>query len=191
MSTFTFGTRLTTSSYEASPFATKVKNMLTLKRIPHKRVTVRSHGKLMHYNGHPMPCLQVTSILPRPELADVLGIKYRRIPVLAIGNDVYCDSSIIASVLERRFPASQGYGTLFPRRKGGGNPDIGVAKAIAMFWTDRAMFPLVADCLPYEKFEATFVRDRDSVSPGYSSTSEVCRTDIVCSGWVLPSISKG
>ncbi len=84
--------------------------------------------------------------------------------MLAIGNDVYCDSSIIASVLERRFPPSQGYGTLFPVRKGGGGSDVGVSKAIAMFWTDRTMFPLAADCLPYDKFEEKFVKDRSSVS---------------------------
>ena len=40
--------------------------------------------------------------LPRPEVMDMLGIKYRRIPILAIGNDVYCDTSLIASALERR-----------------------------------------------------------------------------------------
>lgn len=101
---------------------------------------------------------------PRPELADVLGVHYRRIPVLAIGNDVYCDSSIIASVLERRFPPSQGFGTLFPLRKNGGGPDIGVSKALAMFWTDRIVFPLVADCLPYDKFDENFVKDRGAVS---------------------------
>ena len=70
--------------------------------------------------------------LPRPDLADRLGVTYRRIPVLAIGKDVYCDSSLIASVLERRFPASEGFGTLFPKRNGGGKADTGIIKAFSM-----------------------------------------------------------
>lgn len=42
-------------------------------------------------------------VLPRPDL-EALGIKYRRIPVLAIGRDVFCDSRLILDVLERLFP---------------------------------------------------------------------------------------
>jgi glutathione S-transferase len=56
--------------------------------------------------------------MPRPELSSALGVSYRRIPVLAIGNDVYCDTSLIASALERNFPPEQGYGTLYPNVKG-------------------------------------------------------------------------
>lgn len=42
-------------------------------------------------------------VLPRPDL-EALGITYRRIPIMAIGRDVYCDSSLIIDVLEERFP---------------------------------------------------------------------------------------
>lgn len=75
--------------YELSPFSHKVKNILLLKKIPFSTV-------------------KVNYMLPRPEIND-LGIGYRRIPVLAIDNDVYCDTSLIVSVLEKRFPASSGY----------------------------------------------------------------------------------
>ncbi|KAI0796853.1 hypothetical protein C8Q75DRAFT_802526 [Abortiporus biennis] len=127
--------------YDASPFATKVKNMLTVKRIPHKRVAVGM-------------------TLPRPDLSELLGVSYRRIPILAIGNDVYCDSSLIAAALERRFPSSEGHGTLFPPRKGSDKVDTGLIKLLAMFWTDRALFPLAAANLPYEKFDKSFLDDR-------------------------------
>ncbi|TCD70432.1 hypothetical protein EIP91_003513 [Steccherinum ochraceum] len=127
--------------YDASPFATKVKNMLLAKRIPHKRVNV-------------------TMIMPRPALSEQLGITYRKIPVLAIGNDVYCDTSLIATALERRFPASEGYGTLFPPRKGSDKADTGVAMAVMMYWMDRVMFPLAANSLPYHKYDAEFLKDR-------------------------------
>ncbi|KAI0368075.1 hypothetical protein BV20DRAFT_999229 [Pilatotrama ljubarskyi] len=129
--------------YDASPFATKVKNLLAVKRIPHLRV-------------------EVSMTLPRPDLADRLGVTYRRIPILAIGKDVYCDSSLIATVLERRFPPSEGYGTLFPARKGGGKADTGMIKALSMTYADRALFPLAAENLPYNKFAPEFVNDRSA-----------------------------
>jgi len=44
--------------------------------------------------------------LPRPDL-NALGIKYRRVPVLAIDRDLYLDSRCIIHRLEELFPASQ------------------------------------------------------------------------------------
>ncbi|OAL22394.1 hypothetical protein AYO20_11180 [Fonsecaea nubica] len=41
-------------------------------------------------------------VMPRPDLS-VLGVKYRRIPVMTIGRDVYCDSRIILRKLEELF----------------------------------------------------------------------------------------
>lgn len=92
-----------------------------------------------------------------------MGITYRRIPVVAIGNDVYCDSSLIASALERRFPKSKGYPTLFPARKGGGSTDTGLVKAFSMYYGDRAVFASADLCLPYQKFPDAFVKDRGDV----------------------------
>ena len=102
--------------------------------------------------------------LPRPELSETMGITYRRIPILAIGRDVYADTSLIASTLERRYPASAGYGALFPPRKGGGLSDTGVVKTLAMYYIDRAVFPLAASSMPYSKFSEAFVKDRADVS---------------------------
>ena len=101
--------------------------------------------------------------LPRPDLADRLGVKYRRIPVLSIGNDVYCDSSLIASVLERNFTPEQGFGTIFPKRKGGGTADTGIIKAFAMSYADRALGTLGSQTLPYHKFKPEFLNDRSNV----------------------------
>ncbi|KAK3065158.1 hypothetical protein LTS18_008016 [Coniosporium uncinatum] len=47
-------------------------------------------------------CIQPNP-LPRPDLEE-LGIKYRRIPLMAIGRDVYCDSRLIFHKLEELFP---------------------------------------------------------------------------------------
>jgi glutathione S-transferase len=41
--------------------------------------------------------------MPRPDLG-ALGVKYRRIPVMAIGRDIYCDSRIILHKLEELLP---------------------------------------------------------------------------------------
>ena len=101
--------------------------------------------------------------LPRPDLAERFGLTYRRIPVLAVGKDLYCDSSLMAAVLERRFPASEGFQTLFPRRKGSDKSDTGIVKALSMTYSDRALFYLGSQLLPYHKFKGDFLDDRSKV----------------------------
>ncbi|KAI4258780.1 MAG: hypothetical protein LQ352_001089 [Teloschistes flavicans] len=41
--------------------------------------------------------------LPREDI-DALGVKYRRIPIMSIGRDIYCDTRLILRKLEERFP---------------------------------------------------------------------------------------
>ncbi|OSX60114.1 hypothetical protein POSPLADRAFT_1058293 [Postia placenta MAD-698-R-SB12] len=134
--------------YDLSPYAAKIKDVLALKKIPHKRV-------------------EVSWIPPRPELSEILGIPYRRIPVLTIGNDVYCDSNMIALALERRFPASEGYGTLFPPRRGTNKVDQGIMKAFSVFFIDNAVFHGATDHIPYERLTPEFIVDRSSFRGHY------------------------
>ncbi|KAJ7781269.1 hypothetical protein B0H16DRAFT_1497701 [Mycena metata] len=72
--------------------------------------------------------------------------------------------SLIASALERRFPTAQGYGTLFPNRKHGGDADTGLIKAFAKHWADTILFPLAPALLPWEKFPPAFIKDRSTLS---------------------------
>ncbi|CCL98447.1 uncharacterized protein FIBRA_00445 [Fibroporia radiculosa] len=133
--------------YEASPFAKKVQSLLALKGVPYTRVLV-------------------LNIPPRPALSTLLGITYRRVPVLAIGSDIYCDSAAIASALERRFPAAP---TLYPFRVGVGKTapiaeevvktDTAVVRALA-FWAEGQVFPTVQDHMPYESLPAEWIHDR-------------------------------
>lgn len=107
-------------------------------------------------------------ILPRPELSDLLGITYRRIPVLAIGNDVYCDTSLIATALERRFPATKGYsksarGTIFPRRNATGKTDKELIRTYTKYYLEGELFPPATNHLPYERLPANFLQDRAQV----------------------------
>lgn len=115
--------------------------------------------------------------LPRPELSETMGITYRRIPILAIGKDVYADTGLIASTLERRYPASAGYGTLFPQRKGGRSSDTGLAKTLVMYYFDRAIFPLAAFSLPFQKFPEAFLKDRADVGCLYNLVDGLCSDD--------------
>ena len=67
-------------------------------------------------------------IMPKPQLVALTG-GYRKIPVMQIGADVYCDTQIIIRELERRFPSP----TLFP------SGNSGVPWALGL-WTDRTFF---------------------------------------------------
>ena len=49
---------------------------------------------LLTASGVPFDRVDQPAVLPRKDL-EALGITYRRIPVFAVGKDVYCDSSLI------------------------------------------------------------------------------------------------
>jgi len=70
--------------YNESPYAEKVRVMLG-----HKGLRWRS--------------VKVPRIAPKPDLVALTG-GYRKVPVLQIGADVYCDTSLIAEVLQARHP---------------------------------------------------------------------------------------
>ncbi|MBC8048876.1 MAG: glutathione S-transferase N-terminal domain-containing protein [Chitinophagales bacterium] len=76
--------------YPQSPVAEKVRTGLGLKKLSWQSV---EHNRLPD----------------RPELFAMTG-GYRRIPVMQIGADLYCDTQCILRELERRFPTP----TFFP-----------------------------------------------------------------------------
>jgi len=104
----------------------------------------------------------VPMTLPRPEVIELLGIGYRRIPLLAIGNDVYCDTTLIVPQLEKRVPPSAEYTSVFPPRKDGGKVDSGIIKAFAMSYGDRTLFPMGGAILPYARLGKKFLEDRSA-----------------------------
>ena len=77
--------------YDISPFTEKIRLVLGHKRLSWASVI------------QPM-------VMPKPELTPLTG-GYRRIPVLQIGADVYCDTNLIAAELERRHPEP----TIYPQ----------------------------------------------------------------------------
>lgn len=70
--------------YPVSPFAEKVRAMLGYKKLAWQSVVI------------PM-------IMPKPDLVALTG-GYRRTPVLQTGADIWCDTALIARVLERLAP---------------------------------------------------------------------------------------
>ncbi len=122
--------------YDSSPFSEKVRVCLGIKKLAWAAV------------DQPV-------IMPKPELVALTG-GYRRIPVMQIGADIYCDSQLIVRELERRFPEP----TLFP------NGDHGLAYANAI-WSDRAVFQAAVAIIfggLGDKVPAAFVKDRKALS---------------------------
>ena len=95
--------------YPTSPFAEKIRLVMGRKQLTWKSVFI------------PM-------IMPKPDLTALTG-GYRRTPVLQIGADIYCDTSLICDVLEHRVPTP----TLYPEAV------KGAARIVAQ-WADGALF---------------------------------------------------
>ena len=95
---------------------------------------------------------------PRPDLA-ALGVKYRRIPVMAIGRDIYTDSRLILEKLETRFPD----GAI-----GASQPDQKAVEKLLERWTvDGGVFSratqLIPTTMPLLK-DPKFTKDREDFS---------------------------
>ena len=100
--------------YDSSPFSEKVRLMLGFKRLPWTSV-------------------QVPRIMPKPDVVALTG-GHRRTPFLQIGADIWCDSALIAKVLEERMPTP----SLFPA-------SAPLAPLLAQ-WADSTLFWTV---IPY------------------------------------------
>jgi len=94
--------------YPMSPFAEKVRLMLGYKQLPWRSVII-------------------PPVMPKPDVVALTG-GYRRTPILQIGADVYCDTALIARVLEARQPQP----TLYPAT-------APLAVALAQ-WADGMLF---------------------------------------------------
>lgn len=71
--------------YDMSPFAEKIRLSLGLKGLAWRSV-------------------QTPMVLPKPDHFELTG-GYRRVPVLQVGADIYCDTHLISRVLDRIHPS--------------------------------------------------------------------------------------
>lgn len=122
--------------YDTSPFSEKVRICLGIKDLAWSAV-------------------DQPTIMPKPDLTPLTG-GYRRIPVLQIGADIYCDSQLIARELERRFPQKP----LYPAGA------QGLVNAVEQ-WSDRAVFqsavPAIFGSIG-DRVDPAFVKDREALS---------------------------
>ena len=126
--------------YPLSLFAEKVRRILAYKKIPWRAVE------------QPM-------MVPKPDLTALTG-GYRRIPVLQIGADVYCDTALIARRLERLRPDP----SCMPAGQDG-------AAAMIEDWADhrfafQCTSPVIAEILP--ELPPGIIEDRARMFPGFS-----------------------
>lgn len=101
-------------------------------------------------------------IMPRPDVAK-LGIKYRRIPLMSIGRDVYLDTRLILQKLES-FPASA------PRLGAAENTEQrAIERLLEIFNVDGGVFAWAASLLPRELpvfKDPNFLKDRADFMSG-------------------------
>lgn len=124
--------------YDLSPFSEKIRLALGYKGLAWRSVKV-----------DPVP--------PRPAL-DALTGGYRRVPVLQIGADVYCDTQAIFRALERVRPES----TLYPKGEG-------ISKALSLWWDRATWKPAIGVLVHYigEHLPEAFLKDRKDNYLGY------------------------
>jgi glutathione S-transferase len=131
--------------YDASPYSEKIRLVLGWKRLAWRSVIQ-------------------PNMMPKPHLVPLTG-GYRRIPVMQIGADVYCDSQLMARTLERLHPTP----TIYP------NGSEGLCQALA-FWTDRQLFmasvPVVFGVIGAAMPKA-FMEDRTKMTGGRVDFAQV------------------
>jgi len=126
--------------YNLSPFSEKIRRLFAFK-------SLTWHG------------VQQPLMAPKPDLTPLTG-GYRRIPVMQIGADVYCDTALIARVVERLHPTP----SCIP-------PAVLGQVALLEDWADHRLFmqvvpPVLVALLPVLPPE--FLTDRSAMSPGFS-----------------------
>ena len=118
--------------YELSPFSEKIRTAFGLKKLAWNSV-----------DTSPVP--------PRPLLMPLTG-GYRRIPVLQVGADIYCDTNIILPALERLHPTP----TLYPANS------EGLARGLSFAWERAMWIPTIGVISHFigDMFPAEFIKDR-------------------------------
>ncbi len=133
--------------YPNSPFSEKIRKIFA-----HKNVAWRSVDQPV--------------IMPKPKLVPLTG-GYRRIPVMQIGADIYCDTGVIIRKLDELHPEP----TLYPGGTEGGCHMINLwADRRFFFSTTPVIFAKLGASVPKE-----FIEDRSKMMQGASFT-EILQT---------------
>ncbi|CCF52824.1 uncharacterized protein UHO2_03256 [Ustilago hordei] len=134
--------RVMVYGYAASPFYQKITYLLD------------------HYQVE-WTLVDVPPVMPRPMLSKLLGITYRRIPIVFIDGQAYIDTTAASLALERTFGGGSGPKSLlrqFPA----------LQLQLAVNWAESSIFRLGAGHLYNAPLNETFVKDRKEFMPGSS-----------------------
>jgi glutathione S-transferase len=109
--------------------------------------------------------------MPRPDVK-ALGVEYRRIPVVAIGRDIYTDTRLILSKLEALYPASDAHPSISASTFEG----KAMEKLLEYWMVDGGIFTraaqLIPTSLPLFK-DPKFIKDRQQFSGGSWNKDEM------------------
>lgn len=111
--------------YPFSPWSQKVTAYLALRGIPYTS------------------CEQPLT-MPRPNLAS-LGVAYRRIPVMSVGRDIYCDTLLMLEKIDQLFPYGK-YGNGIQISQA--TPQNKALERLLEKWTDVVVFKFAAAAIP-------------------------------------------
>lgn len=128
--------------YNASPFAEKVRLAMGLKKLNWRSVNI-------------------AVVPPRPLLEPLTG-DYRRVPVLQVGADIYCDTHLILRTLDRLRPDSPSLLS---------NP---TTQPLCWWWDKATFVPAVSlwASVNGDKLPKEFVADRKSFAPTLDLSKE-------------------
>ncbi|KAI0535094.1 glutathione S-transferase [Xylaria digitata] len=130
--------------YDLSPYAKRVIWYLNLRKIPYSQ------------------CLQ-PPVMPRRDLA-LLGVSYRRIPVLSIGRDVYLDTRLIIQKLETLYPPSDAHPGISGAHAGSAE-HTAIEQLISARTIEGDLFMRGVQCLPPVAFaDPALQRDRAALN---------------------------
>jgi glutathione S-transferase len=104
-------TQLVLHHYPMSPFAEKIRLILGFKAL--------------HWTS-----VQIPVVMPKPDVLALTG-GYRRTPILQIGADIYCDTALIADVIEELMPTP----TLYPKAAAAASRTLAQWADSTLFWT--------------------------------------------------------
>lgn len=100
--------------------------------------------------------------MPRPDVK-ALGVEYRRIPVVAIGRDIYTDTRLILSKLEAIYPASDAH----PSISASTFENKAMEKLLEYWMVDGGIFTRAAQLIPTSMplfKDPKFTKDRQQFS---------------------------
>lgn len=138
--------------YDASPFSRKVVWYLELRQLQYAEV-------------------KQSFVLPRPDV-EAIGVAYRRMPFMAIGKDIYCDTRIMLRKLEELFPEGK-IGATTPEGRT-------IQKLLDVWHNEAGLFMKGVQCLPSAFFKnEKFAKDRQEFTgrPFNASVMEKLRPD--------------